>query len=55
MPIKEDGSNLTDVVSLLLDGAYVDSMAETAFLDVIASRRHSYERLWRSSITSWIV
>lgn len=43
IPLKKDGSNLAEVVSLLQDGAYVDAMAERAFRDVIASGRYSYK------------
>lgn len=40
--LKKDGSNLADVIRLLKDDAYVDTMAERAWRDVIASNRYSY-------------
>lgn len=43
IPLKKDGSNLAEVVSLLQDGAYVDAMAERAYRDVIASGKYSYK------------
>jgi hypothetical protein len=43
IPLKKDGSNLAEVVSLLHDGAYVDAMAERAYHDVIASGKYSYK------------
>lgn len=43
IPLKKDGSNLAEVVSLLQDGAYLDAMAERAYRDVIASGKYSYK------------
>jgi hypothetical protein len=43
IPLKKDGGNLAEVVSLLEDGAYVDAMAERAYRDVIESGKYSYK------------
>ncbi len=43
IPLKKDGSNLSEVFLRLKDGNYVDQMAERAYQDVIASGRYSYK------------
>lgn len=42
IPLKKDGSNLSDVLRLLRTASYVDEMAERAYRDVIASDKYSY-------------
>lgn len=42
IPLKKDGSNLTDVFEKLADRDYVDSMADRAFDYVIASGKFGY-------------
>ena len=44
IPLKKDGSNLDVVFSLLGDDKFVDSMADRAYKDIIASGEYSYER-----------
>lgn len=43
IPLKKDGSNLPDIVSLLQDDVYVDEMAERAYRDIIESGKYSYK------------
>jgi hypothetical protein len=43
IPLKKDGSNLTEVMSRLADGNFVDNMADRAWRDVIASGNYSYK------------
>lgn len=42
IPLKKDGSNLSEVIESLKDGDYVDSMADRAYKDVIESGKYSY-------------
>ena len=42
IPVKKDGSNLDEVVEMLLDGSFVDSMAERAYQDIIKSGNYGY-------------
>ena len=42
IPLKKDGSNLDEVFKLLGDSNYVDTMAERAYQDIIASGKYSY-------------
>jgi hypothetical protein len=42
IPVRKDGSNLAEVLQLLLDGEYVDAMADRAYKDVILSGNYSY-------------
>lgn len=42
IPVKNDGSNLREVMRLLEDGPYVDSMADRAYRDIIVSGQYSY-------------
>jgi len=42
--LRKDGSNLTEVIQLLHDAAYVDHMAERAFQHVIASGSYAYRK-----------
>lgn len=43
IPLKKDGSNLDEISRMLMDGDYLDSMAERAYQDVIASGKYSYK------------
>lgn len=42
--LKKDGSNIDHVFELLGDDDYVDRLVDTAFKDIISSRRYSYEK-----------
>lgn len=42
IPLKKDGANLHEVFAKLNDENYIDTMAEQAYRDVIASGRYSY-------------
>jgi hypothetical protein len=44
IPLKKDFSNIDDVLGKLQDDAYVDTMTERAYTEIIASRQYSYER-----------
>jgi hypothetical protein len=44
IPLKKDGSNLTEVFAALSNGDLVDSMTEVAYSDIILSGRHSYQQ-----------
>lgn len=43
IPVRKDGSNLDEVFQLLHDGDFVDTMADNAYRDVIASGTYSYQ------------
>lgn len=43
IPLKKDGSNLSDVFNLLQDNKFVDDMVERAYNDVITSGKYSYQ------------
>ncbi len=45
--VKKDGSNLAEVFHLLQNGVYVDTMAERAYQEVIASGKYSYRSFVR--------
>jgi len=40
--VKKDGSNLREIVEMLLDGSFVDSMAERTYQDIINSGNYGY-------------
>jgi len=40
--LRKDGSNLTDVMRMLKNDSYVDTMAERAWQDIILSDKYSY-------------
>lgn len=43
LPLKKDGSNLSEVMSRLAEDDFVDKMADRAWRDVIASGNYSYK------------
>jgi len=43
IPLKRDGSNLEEVVSLVNDDEYIDSMTDRAYKDIILSGNNSYQ------------
>lgn len=43
IPLKKDGSNLAEVISLLREDQYVDGMVGRAYKDIIDSNKFSYE------------
>lgn|SRR3990167_4429444 len=42
--VNIDGSNLSEVFAKLNDATFVDAMAERTFVDIILSKKYSYER-----------
>jgi hypothetical protein len=44
IPLKKDGSNLTEVFAALSNGDLVDTMTEVAYSDIILSGKHSYQQ-----------
>lgn len=42
--IKQDFSNLNEVITLIKDKSYCEKMAERAYKDIVESGRYSYER-----------
>lgn len=45
IPLKKDGSNLAEVMSLLRENQYVDDIVERAYKDIIDSNKCSYQHL----------
>lgn len=47
IPLRKDGSNLSEVHSMLEKSNYVDQMAERAYQDIILSGRYTYKEFVR--------
>jgi hypothetical protein len=44
IPLKKDGSNLSEVFAALVDGDLVDTMTDVAYSEIILSGRYSYKQ-----------